>query len=211
MNIDRRMFLKFGSGAVLMSVAAFNFGCSMKSLVDEDKKVALIYATRYGSTKDTAQWIAKGLDRSVDLLNIEDIDLKETEKSYDLFILGSGIWVDGVHKKMLSLLKLNYFHDKVMASFIVCGTTDSSVQGKKRIEQYFTKFHSSLSIKPALNQHFGGRMIIDKLNKRDRVMLENFYKNVIKVDFVDWDRTEPEKALAFGKKGHKFIFDKYKS
>jgi menaquinone-dependent protoporphyrinogen oxidase len=200
MNIKRRDFFKLSSNALLISVVAFNFGCSINPLVeDKNKKIALIYATRYGATKDTAEWIAKGVDRDIDLLNIENISVAQTLKKYDLFIIGSGIWIDGVHKDILSLLKSynNDLKDKIVASFIVCGTTNKDVAGEARIAQYFNKFHASLDAKPSLNQHFGGRMIIDKLNKKD--------KKFLKRDFINWDRTEPEKAREFGKKGRKHI------
>ncbi|MCK4974236.1 MAG: hypothetical protein KAR81_03205, partial [Sulfurimonas sp.] len=192
MNTDRRNFLKYGSTITLLSIGAFNFGCSIKPLVqDKNKKVALIYATRYGATKDTAQWIEQGLDREVELLNIEDISFTETAKKYDLFIIGSGVWIDGVHKDMLKFLQTQKaeLKDKIVASFILCGTTNKDVQGEARIEQYFTKFHSSLDKKPPLNEKFGGRMIIDKLNDKDKKLLEMFYKKVLKREFVSWDRT----------------------
>ncbi len=208
MSANRREFLKLGSSAVLISMAAFNFGCSLQPLVqDRDKKVALLYATRYGSTKDTAEWIAEGLDRNIDLLDIEKISFDDTAKNYDLFIIGSGVWIDGVHKDMLRFLKTQkaLLEDKIVASFILCGTTGEDVKGDERIEQYFAKFHSSLDKKPALNEKFGGRLIIEQLNEKDRKILEVFYEKVLKRDFVSWDRTEPKKAYQFGIQGQKYI------
>ena len=206
MQINRRKFLKLSSNIALASVAAFNFGCSIEPLVKE-KKVALIYATRYGATKDTAEWIEEGIGRKIDLLNIEDISFSQTVKKYDLFIIGSGVWIDGVHKDMLQFLEVHKteLKGKIVASFILCGTTGEDIKGEERIEQYFSKFHSSLDEKPPLNEKFGGRIIIDKLNEKDRKMLEMFYKKVLKREFVSWDRTEPEKARLFGEKAKKSI------
>ncbi len=167
---------------------------------DKDKKVALLYATRYGSTKDTAEWIAEGLGREVDLLNVEDISFEQTAKKYDIFIIGSGVWIDGVHKDMLEFLKSQKerLKGKVIASFILCGTTAKDIKGEERIDKYFTKFHSSLDKKPQFTQKFGGRMIIEQLNKKDRAMLEVFYERILKREFVSWDRTEPQNAKLFG-------------
>ena len=200
MSINRRKFIKLGSSTLLLSIGAFNFGCSIQPLV-KDKKVALIYATRYGSTKDTAEWIVEGLDREVDLLDIEKISFSETAKKYDLIIIGSGVWIDGVHKDMLKFLETQKEHlkDKIIASFILCGTTSEDVKGDERIESYFKRFHSSLETKPALNKKFGGRMNIEQLNDKDRKMLEVFYERILKREFVSWDRTEPKKAHQFGK------------
>jgi len=213
MNSNRRDFLKLSTTATLMSIGAFNFGCSIKPFVeDKDKKVALIYATRYGATKDTAQWIEKGISREIDLLNIEDISFAETAKEYDLFIIGSGVWIDGVHKDMLKFLETQKveLQGKIIASFILCGTTGKDVKGEQRIAQYFRKFHSSLDKKPPLNEKFGGRMIIDKLSEEDRKLLEMFYTKILKREFVSWDRTEPMKAEYFGINMNKMIFTKHK-
>jgi menaquinone-dependent protoporphyrinogen oxidase len=87
---------------------------------------------------------------------------------------------------------------KIIASFIVCGTTGDDEDGKLRIEGYFKRFHKPLDVKPAMKRHFGGRMTIDKLSEKDRKLLDNFYRNVLKKEFVSWDRTKPEDAEKFG-------------
>ena len=56
MNIDRRNFLLYAAIA-LTSASAYSFGEEIKSLIDEKtQKIALIYGTRYGATKDTARF-----------------------------------------------------------------------------------------------------------------------------------------------------------
>jgi len=195
--MKRRDFFKYLN---LSALAAFSFGCSIKPLIeDKNKKVALLYATRYGATKDTAYWIKEGIQRDIDILNIEEISFTQTAQKYDYFILGSGVWIDGVHKDMLTFLKTQkvLLQNKIIASFILCGTTNKDPKGEARIAQYFRKFHAPLEKEPLLSEHFGGRMIIEKLNEKDRVLLENFYKKILKREFVDWDRTEPEKAALF--------------
>ncbi len=196
--MERRDFL-LTIGFTLAS--AYSFGNSIKPLIDEtSEKIALVYGTRYGATEDTAKWIAKGIDESVDVLNIETIDLDETVKKYDKFIIGSGIWIDGAHKRLMELLSTHkeQMQQKIIASFIVCGTTGEDDAGKARIEGYFKRFHKPLDVKPVIKRHFGGRMIIDKLSEKDRKLLDNFYRNILKKEFVSWDRTKPEEAEKFG-------------
>ncbi len=198
--MDRRDFL-LTTGIALMSASAYSFGSSIKPLIDEkSEKVALIYGTRYGATEDTAKWIAKGIGESVDILNIETIDFAETIEKYDKFIIGSGIWIDGAHKRLMELLSTytERIQPKIIASFIVCGTTGEDDAGKARIEGYFERFHKPLSVQPTLKRHFGGRMIIEKLSEKDRKLLDNFYKNILKKEFISWDRTQPEDAEKFG-------------
>ncbi len=198
--MKRRDFLKLGSGVTFIS--AFNFGCSLQPIIgNKDKKVALLYATRYGATKETSEWIIEGLGREVDLLNVEKISFAEVAVKYDFFIIGSGIWIDGVHKDMIEFLETQkvQLKDKVIASFILCGTTAKDMKGEERITQYFNKFHKPLDKKPHFSEYFGGRMIIEKLNDKDKKLLTMFYKKILKREFVSWDRTEPKKAKLFAK------------
>jgi len=198
--MKRRDFL-LTAGMALMSASAYSFGESIKPLINEKTdKIALIYGTRYGATEDTAKWIVKGMEASVDVLNIESIDFDETLHQYDTFIIGSGIWIDGAHKRLMELLSkhTDEMQSKIIASFIVCGTTGEDEAGKGRIEGYFERFHKPLTVKPKIQRYFGGRMVIEKLSGKDRKLLDNFYRNVLKKEFVSWDRTKPEEAEKFG-------------
>lgn len=200
MNINRRSFL-FYTGITLASATAYSFGESIKPLIDENtEKIALIYGTRYGATEDTAHWIAKGIGSRIEVINIESLDFEMGITKYDRFIIGSGIWIDGAHKRLMELLSTHkeQIQSKIIASFIVCGTTGEDEAGRKRIEGYFEKFLKPLDTKPALQAHFGGRMIIDELTEKDRKLLDNFYRNILKKEFVSWDRTKPAEAEKFG-------------
>jgi len=199
--MNRRDFL-LSAGVILVSASAYSFGESLKPIIDgKPGKTALIYGTRYGATRDTAKWIAEGTGANIDMLDIEEIDLAQTLKAYDHFILGSGIWIDGPHKGLMELLSGNAeeMSSKTIASFIVCGTSGEDEAGKLRIEGYFKRFHKPLTVKPAINKHFGGRMVIEKLSDKDRKLLDNFYTKVLKKEFKSWDRTDPASAESFGK------------
>ena len=200
--MKRRIFLHLGGKLTLVCVAAFHFGCSLQAAVGEYKKTALIYGTRYGATRDTAEWIVAGTGKEIDLLNIETLDFEQTLKVYDAFIIGSGIWIDGPHKRLIELLQTHKttLQEKIIASFIVCGTTGEDAAGEKRIAGYFERFYQPLDIKPPRQAYFGGRMRIDKLNEKDRKLLKHFYNKVLKKPFVSWDRTEPKQAKDFGLK-----------
>ena len=195
--MHRRDFL-LGLGVTLLSASAYSFGESVKSKVSG--KTAILYGTRYGATKDTAAWIAKGIGKPVDLLNIEEVDPAKTVQGYDSFIIGSGIWIDGPHKKLTALLSTHRasMQQKVIASFIVCGTTGEDEAGSARIAGYFERLHKPLERIPECSQHFGGRMIIEKLSEKDRKLLDNFYTKVLKKEFKSWDRTNPKGAEKFG-------------
>jgi len=200
---DRRDFLHIASKMAIVSLAAFNFGCSIRPSVEEDSaKTALLYGTRYGATRDTAKWVAKGAGGNIDVLDIETVDLDLIAGDYDRFVIGSGIWIDGVHKQIKELLssKREQIEPKIIAAFIVCGTSDKNKAGEKRIDGYFNRFFQPLNDRPPMTAYFGGRMNISKLNEKDRKLLSNFYRNILKREFTDWDRTDPKAAGSFGMK-----------
>ena len=195
--ISRRDFLL----SAALSLAALNFGCSISRLTGDKSKTALIYATKYGATRDTAHWIRKGMKRDVDLLDIEAISYPDTASGYDSFIIGSGVWTGGTHKKFSDLLssQTEKLNGKIVASFVVCGTDGSTESGKKRIDGYFEQFHAPLKEKPPLSEYLGGRIIVEKLTDEDREALIKFYRTYLKSELTSWDKTDPNKAGLFGK------------
>jgi menaquinone-dependent protoporphyrinogen IX oxidase len=195
--ISRRDFLL----SAALSLAALNFGCSISGLMGEKSRSALIYATKYGATRDTAHWIRNGINKDVDLLDIEAVSYPDIASGYDSFIIGSGVWTGGVHKNFSDFLssQAEKLNGKIIASFIVCGTDGTTGSGRKRIDGYFEQFHAPLKKMPLMSEYFGGRIIVEKLTDEDREALIKFYRTYLKSELTSWDKTDPDKARLFGK------------
>lgn len=204
--MKRRDFLKYSLNVLI----ALNFGCSLKGLVGEGEKVALIYGTKYGSTRDTAAWIQEGLEGNAALMNVEEMDFGETVSRYDSFIAGSGVWIDGIHKKLKEFLKSHstQLQERVLGSFVVCGSQDTTEGGRKRIAGYLRQISSPLGYQPAANRFFGGRIIVEQLTDSDREALETFYSKFLNQELHSWDRTDKYKAVKYGKELEQVI-EKY--
>ncbi|NEX13856.1 MAG: hypothetical protein C1941_04035 [Prosthecochloris sp.] len=199
--ITRREFLSRVCRYSSLSMMALFFGCDIARLGEgQKKKTALIYATRYGATKETATWIQEGMQGPVDLLDIETISFSDVTARYDHFIIGSGVWIGGVHKKIIEFLesRKKELSGRVLATFVVCGTDGSTESGRKRIDGYFTPLYACLDKKPLLSRYFGGRVIVENLTDEDRQALTVFYKTYLRAELRSWDRTDPEKAALFG-------------
>ncbi|NTW83635.1 MAG: hypothetical protein HGB36_09765 [Chlorobiaceae bacterium] len=200
-TLSRREFLARAWKYSSLAVLAMSFGYEAAACCrDREKSTALLYATRYGATKDTAKWIRKGMEMPLDLLDIERISIPEVLGGYDRFIVGSGIWIMGAHPKVLEFFETGRetLQEKLLGTFIVCGSADGSEQGKQRSEHYFNKMHTPLLVKPPLSRAFGGRMVVSRLSEEDRTKLTAFYKNFLNQDLLDWDLTDPGKAKLFG-------------
>jgi menaquinone-dependent protoporphyrinogen oxidase len=168
---------------------------------EKGKSTALLYATRYGATRETAEWIRKGIHAHVDLLDIERVSFPEVLAGYDRFIVGSGVWIRGVHGKVLEFLETgrDRLDGRLLATFIVCGSADGSETGKQRTEYYLNAMHASLASKPPMSMAFGGRLVVEHLSEVDRNALAAFYQRYLHDQLRDWDRTDPAKAGNFGK------------
>lgn len=206
-NLSRREFLSRAWKYSSLAVLAMSFGSEVSARCrDMEKSTALLYATRYGATKDTAKWIRKGMDMPVDLLDIERVSLPEVLGGYDRFIVGSGIWIMGAHPKVLEFFEIGRetLQEKLAGTFIVCGSADGSEQGKERSGHYFNKMHAPLLKEPPLSMALGGRLVVSRLSEEDRMKLTAFYKNFLNQELHDWDLTDPGKAKLFGKDAESF-------
>ncbi len=137
---ERRDFLKQTLKLTAGLALAFNYGCTLRSEINRRgaKKIAILYATKYGATSDTTEWIAKGIGGDVALLDITQPEVSAALAGYDLFIIGSGVWIGDVHEGVRAFTKKHaeQLQEKLLAVFIVCGTEPTSEAGRKRIEGY---------------------------------------------------------------------------
>lgn len=200
-HLSRREFLarvwKYSSLAMM----AMSFGYEVSARERQTgKSTALLYATRYGTTRDTAEWIRNGMRTPVDLLDIERVSFSDVLAEYDRFIVGSGIWSNGVHGKVYEFFETgrDSIDGRLLATFIVCGSADGSEKGIQRIEGYFNGMHASLATKPPLSRAFGGRLVVERLSEEDRSRLSAFYSQYLHDQLRSWDRTDPAKATNFG-------------
>ena len=199
-NVSRRAVLKIMTSSTLASLAAFQFGSVINSAQAADIKLVLLYATKYGATRDTARWIGEGLGRPVDIVNIKEISgIKNYKHSNIKFILGCAVFKEGPMKEMLQFVQKHVavLNGQVAATYIVCGTPANNAKNKQRIAAYLAQLNNLLPQPPDLSRHFGGRLIVSKLTAEDREALMRFYAKVAKKSLQDWDRTDPVLAKNF--------------
>mgnify|MGYP001109015729 CR=1 FL=1 len=156
-----------------------------------EKKVAIIYASRYGSTAQTANWIAEGMEGKAVVKSVKEVgDLA----AYDLLILGSGIYFGQLHQDMLPFLESHKaeIKEKLLALFVVCGAPVSSAQ------RYLDMFASKCEATPAFSRAFNGWQKKELLSPEDYKTLEDYYKRSNR-PFENYDHTDKSKCLEFGK------------
>jgi len=174
------------TAAAFLLASVTGIGC-----INKGKKGAIIYASRYGSTAQTAEWIAEEMEGMAEVIPVaEAADLS----SYDFVILGSGIYGGQLHKDMRAFLeeKKEELSGKITAIFVVCGATGSYAKG------YLDMFAAESGTTPSLMKAFGGWLKKELLSPEDFKVLESYYKSINR-PFENYDNTDKAKALEFGR------------
>ncbi|MBE0664354.1 MAG: hypothetical protein IH584_00930 [Candidatus Aminicenantes bacterium] len=155
------------------------------------KGVVIVYASRYGSTAKTAEWIAAGMAGKATVVSAGEAgDLG----GYEKIILGSGIYNDKLHVDMAAFLEKQgaEVQDKLIALFVVCGAPPDQAG------PYLEMFAEKCQAKPLLARVFNGWMKKELLSAEDYKGLEAYYKGA-GYPFEDYDQTDKAKCLEFGK------------
>ncbi len=122
-----------------------------------NKKVLIVYDTRYGATEITSKDISnvleeKGID--VDLINLKPLNMGQwpDPMQYDGIIVGSSIAMFRWKKKPKKFLKKNKkkFVNKILAVFVSCGTCVTDPE--KAREKYLDKIMEKIGLTPNITE-----------------------------------------------------------
>ncbi|NLD94038.1 MAG: hypothetical protein GX639_15375 [Fibrobacter sp.] len=119
------------------------------------KKVLILFASRSGSTADTATIIAHEMKLKQKEITVDVLPVKKAKDitSYDLIILGSAIWMGKPLPEMLSFIKsyLPILKTKKVVCFALC--MNLRTENDKTIKEsaaYLTPFSSCTPIETAI-------------------------------------------------------------
>ncbi len=173
----------------------------------DEKKYLILYYTRYGSTKVTAERLNDELGMESDLMQIKDVKKGIIEK-YEIIIIGNPIYMMKFPKKANFFLEKykKVLLTKKLAFYILCTMTEEQVltgYGKNWILNYIS---NDIFRNVVLYSILGGERYMDKLSSSDRMFLKigkKIYKD--KINIEDFNHTSPEKVREFAKKLNKVI------
>ena len=191
--MDRRTFLKtilIGGG---LTVSASN-SYALKLFPNPGKqKWAILFGSRYGSTRDASLWISEGMGGMADAFDArENPDLS----SFGNIIVGSGIYMGKIDQPLETYLTGNsvLISNRIKALFIVCGSGDNP-----RAQAHVEVLAKFCQAKPPFIRIFSGRVTKRLLNKEDFKIQEEVFKRRNQ-PFEDYDRLQRSDCLKFGEK-----------
>lgn len=177
------------------------------------EKVAVVYKSKYGSTKKYAQWIAE--EAKADLYESSQIDVgKLTE--YDTIVYGGGLYASGIAGISTITKNYNLLKDKRIIVFTVgLASTDKKEIFTPIIEKNFSKemrgnvkfFHLRGGIdykKLGIIHKSMMAMLKTMVSKKEPDELSNDDKEILatyggKVDFTDKNTIKPLLSLLANK------------
>jgi len=189
--MDRRTFLKtilVTGGLTVFSSNSY----ALKLFPNPGKqKWAILFGSRYGSTRDASLWISEGMGGIADVFDArENPDLS----SFDHIMVGSGIYSGKIDQPLETYLMRNSasISNRIKALFIVCGAGDSP-----RAQVFIDVLAKSCQAKPLLVKIFSGRITKRLLNKEDYKIEEEVFKRRNQ-PYEDYDRLQRTDCLKFG-------------
>ena len=166
-------------------------------------KSLVVYASKYGSTREVAQAIADGLGA-----DIAAASTHPDVRPYDLIVIGSPIYGGEYLDSLVEFIRVNrtYLAERKVAAFITAAADmrlNPGLTGEED-EMLFTQQDYADGLarlaggEVLSSRGFGGRLVPEQLDKRDYNLLDWFYRFLMHEEFKGFDLLDLPDAYRWG-------------
>jgi menaquinone-dependent protoporphyrinogen IX oxidase len=190
--MDRRTFLKTLAAMGGATLLASNADALKLFPSPGKKKWAVLFGSRYGSTRDASVWISEGMGGIADVFDTrENPDLS----AFEAIVVGSGIYTGKIDQHLAAYLAKNgpALSNRIKALFIVCGQGDTPTA-----RGFVEGLAKACGANPPLTKVFSGRLTKRLLNAEDYKIEEEVMVKRYKQPYEDYDRLQRKDCLKFG-------------
>lgn len=197
--MERREFFKVGLAAGVSTVALAHNGLALDFYpMPSDKKVAVLFATWCGTSRDAAVWISEGMDG---IAKVFDVRENPNLAPFDHIVVGGSIRSGVTPKEMQDYIAKNkaILKGKVRGLFAVCGNGEKPVgpaQKASYIDNHLAKLTESGAVPSKV---FNGRITKPLIDPENRKRMEDMYPTFAGKPLADYDLLKRADCLAFGK------------
>ncbi|WP_371805261.1 flavodoxin domain-containing protein [Candidatus Lokiarchaeum ossiferum] len=149
-------------------------------------KILAIYGSKYGSTKEIVETLAKELEN---LKLITPAEFVGEDKDYECVLIASGIYAEEIHPEIINFVDKNERWLK-QKKIILLGVCLAGQRGISYLDELKKKLGSCV-IWVGMAK---GRLILNHLGEEDFTMMKIF-ANKVKMPFIDRDFIDPEELL----------------
>ena len=152
-------------------------------------KIAIIYASKYGTTEKVAAAIA---DKLKEMNEVELFSLKKNPQPdisvFEMVIIGSSIYAGQASKKVKNFCKENesLLLQKRIGLF-VCGMHPDKEEQEKELKNAFPEV---LLKKSSATKFLGGAYLFEQMNFLERMIIKKVAKTTVSTQQVDWEGVE---------------------
>lgn len=144
------------------------------------KKTAVIFKSKYGSTKTYAEWVAQALD--ADLFDATQVVIKDLVQ-YQTIVFGGGLYASGIIGSDFIIKNFNRFTNKRIVVFTVGLANPQLTDYTSIIEKNFPP-----GIRKAMKVfHLRGAIDYKNINTIHKAMMAMLVKKVSRIDEKDRD------------------------
>ncbi|MCX7983667.1 MAG: flavodoxin domain-containing protein [Bacteroidetes bacterium] len=138
-----------------------------------NKKIAIIYSTWCGSSRDAAVWISEGMGGIADVFDVRE---EPTIEYFDHIIIGGSIRYGQVSKELCSFLENHKeeLRKKVRGYFIVCGNMRKPVGTEEKVKYIDKHLATFCGVENLPSRVFNGRVTKRLLDNETRALIERF-------------------------------------
>jgi menaquinone-dependent protoporphyrinogen oxidase len=200
--VSRRDFLKTGCLVTTGAVIALAGGTAVAATYQPEinlpetsygdasakKRILIAYATKAGSTAESAARMAFTLSNKGYLVDIMPIGKVTSLDAYQAVVLGSAIRMGSVLPAVRTFIEKNQAAlNKIPMSFFILCLTMATDDEANRIEASAYLEPVRAIVKPASEGLFAGALVPEKLKLLDRLIAVTIIKSPVG-DFRNWDQ-----------------------
>ena len=148
-------------------------------------KIAIIYASKHGTTEKVAHSIAEKLSAELfSLIKNKNPDIS----GFETVILGSSVYAGQASGKMKAFCKANepVLLQKKIGLF-VCGMQPEKEHRDKELKDAYPE---ALHEKATASGFLGGEFLFEKMNFAERLIIKKIAKTTESVHQIDWDAVD---------------------
>ncbi|WP_320053341.1 flavodoxin domain-containing protein [uncultured Acetobacteroides sp.] len=154
-------------------------------MIQDERKVAIVYATKHGTTEKVAQHIATLLGGDVTLISLEETRMPDLA-AFDCIVIGGSIYAGKIRGKVATFCarNLSILLQKRVALY-VCGMNYKEYDAELR-----SAFLDQLRKHAAWSGVVGGEFYIDRMNFFERFLIRKISGVTASVSKLDYEKIE---------------------